>query len=597
MPMKKKILVVITFFTFCTCWAQSPLDERVDFQVTNSSVADALRQLSAATQIDIAFSDQFFAETAPLNLQFQQSPIREILLKILEGTTIDFKLIDAQLVLFRATRPPPAKRHTISGYIEDASTGEALIGATVYSQAHQKGTLSNEYGFFSLTLPAGETQLTYSYLGAQAKRQSLALQKNAHLRVALDRSILLSEVIVTPTDSAKLSLAMPIAAEHIRMEHLQVQPDVGGETDLIRSAQLMPGVQSGADGWGGLYVRGGNADQNLMLLDGVPVYNVSHLLGLFSIYNTDAIRSARLLKGHFPARFGNRISSVFDVRTREGNQKAWTGSAALGLISGTATIEGPIAKKKGAVLLSYRRTHSNFLLDAVNQKAFMNAEQGSTFYQFSDFNAKINYTFSPQDRVFLSFYQGNDDFGMETSEETDEGIEESETNLSWGNLITALRWNHLFSDQLFSNTTLTYSRYRYNNSSLDVSEAFEPEDPEEEDFFFYEFASDNQDWAIKTDFEYLPSPGHYIRFGAGYTRHEFNPGVTILDENSEVDVDSIALTEFENIFEAPIILADEWACLCGRRNSTFSPMGSQYRHAVISFFTGRKNLFCPGASF
>lgn len=563
--MKKIMLFLFWSLLMQTSWAQALLDTRIDFAVENLSIPEAISQLAEESDIPISFSNNFFTAQSPITLTLKRAKISAVLKQILAGTGIEYQLVNQQVLLRR--RAKVLKKYTISGYIQDAEDGEKLIAATIFSPHHQQGTISNEYGFFSLTLPAGPTALICSYLGSQEKKLDLDLTKNTPLQIELARSITLGEIVVKPImESGQQLFSTSPNANEVAIKQLRRIPDLGGEPDLLRATQLLPGVQSGADGLGGLNVRGGNADQNLMLLDGVPIYNASHLMGIFSIFNTSAIREAKLIKGNFPARYGGRLSSVLDVRSREGNDRKWSGELQSGLISAKATVEGPIAGKRGALLLTGRRTHSTFLLDEVTRDAFFPNYSGPLQYNFHDLNAKVNFSIGSNDRIYFGLYTGGDVF--RTTEEVDTLIADGselavyESSLAWGNLIGSFRWNHQFGSRLFANTTLTYSQYNYNNELL--TEFFEEDIDGElvgDVYEFYSNGADIQDLAAKVDFDFVASPRHYWRFGLGWTRHRLAPGVGFFEgmetEFSE-ELDDLTLDDLENFFEFDVTEAHEW---------------------------------------
>ncbi|MEO1259397.1 MAG: TonB-dependent receptor [Bacteroidota bacterium] len=527
--------------------------------------------MSQLSEVDIAFSPRFFDEDQKVSLDVKHKPLRYVLKKILFDSGVDFKEIDQQIVLFK--KPKKIQKYTLSGYIEDSSTGERLISATVYCPEQGLGTITNEYGFYSLTLPESIENVVVSYLGYQEQQQPVSLKGDRFVTFRLQPSLTLTEIIVTPDKSRNELLPSPANGSQLRPEEFQAAPDLGGESDIIRIAQLLPGVQTGADGFGGLHIRGGNADQNLVLLDGVPVYNPDHLLGIFSVFNTSAIKSAKLYRGSIPARFGGRASSVLDVRTKEGNNRNWSAGAALDLISGKAFVEGPFAKGKGSILLTGRATISDTLLIGMARRTFSGSDQQETSYDFFDFNAKVNYILSEKDRLYFSLYRGNDYFDGEFELEYQEAFgtdeidieEEYYVALEWGNIISSLRWNHVFSPKLFANTTLTYSRYQFSNNQLWTSSPADEEDEDiENEFFEYDRAFSNiNDFALRIDFSYAPNVDHYMRFGGGYTVHRIEPQSFQYDKESFgdfgdfVDIDSLGLNDFESTVEGDTIHAHE----------------------------------------
>ena len=538
--------------------SQSILSTRMEFGTESLTVSKALLALSQESGVPIAYSSRFFSNDQRVTIPRQEGTIRFFLEQLLAGTRISYKVRPKQIILFRQP-PPRPQTYTVSGYVEDAETGERIIGARIICPQHKAGTYSNPYGFYSLSLPQGQLNLQVSYLGKSLRMYYLGLTRDTTLHFSLTPDLTLEEVIVTPgtPDLASLS-ADPTAQYNLRHSQLNAAPTIGGQEDLMQLVRQLPSVQTGASGLGGMHVRGGDNSHNLMLLDGVPVYNPSHLLGIFSVYNSRAVRSAQLITGAFPARYGGRLASVLDVRTREGNMKTWSGEFGAGLLSAGGMLEGPIKKDKGAILVSGRSTLSDFLLAPSLRRAFVQAPEGNLSFGFFDLNAKANYTLSPKDRIYLSFHGSGDAFDQFGEENDDEGFEYGqESNLRWGNTIAALRWNHLFNNQLFSNLTLTYSRYQFANAELGY-EYLEEED-EYEDFFFYEYGSEIQDWAAKWDFHYLPSPRKQFHFGAELIQHRLQPEATYYDEDSEEfqEADSINLSTFTLLEETPYIYALE----------------------------------------
>ncbi len=535
--------------------AQSPLDTRLDFLVSEVNLSTALSQLSEASGVSISFSNRFFSSQKLVQFQFEQTPLKEILQKMLATTSVEYQLIGKQIILRKKISQ---RKYTLSGFIQSVQDGEKLIAATIFSPDHQAGTISNEYGFFSLTLPEGPTQLVCSYLGSEEKILDLNLDKSQQLKIELEQSITLAEVIVSPQEkNGPQIFSTSASASEVSINQLERVPDLGGEPDLLRIAQLLPGVQTGADGLGGLHIRGGNADQNTILLDGVTIYNPSHLLGVFSIFNTSVIRDAKLIKGNFPARYGGRLSSVFDVRTREGNEKKWVGALHSGLVSSKISLEGPILKKKGAILLTARHSHSNFLFDDITRAAFFPLADGFLNYSFHDFNLKTNYSFSSKDRIFLSLYKGGDTFQLQEGEEIEDfgfyAFSGTENRLTWGNLIGSFRWNHQFGDKLFANTTLTYNDYQYKNTYLDeMLEGYSFDELTSENYLYYDLNSAINDLAAQIDFNYIPTPQQYWRYGLGFTRHSLAPGSFYIEGQGEdvlPDADSIDIELLDAFYE------------------------------------------------
>ncbi|CAG0957264.1 Ferrienterobactin receptor [Flavobacteriales bacterium] len=420
---------------------------------------------------------------------------------------------------------------TISGYIEDEQTGEKLIGASIFELKSKKGTTSNTYGFYSITLPSDSLMLQFSYVGYTSIVQKIESGKNVKLNIRLKPSIELKEFEVTD-NAVKIEQNTQMSTIELQMDMVKSLPVLLGEKDILKTIQLLPGVQSGSEGSSGIYVRGGGPDQNLILLDGVPVYNASHLFGFFSIFNTDAINSVELIKGGFPSRYGGRLSSVIDIRMKEGNMKEIKGEGSVGLISSKFTLEGPIKKDKTSFIVSGRRTYIDLLAKPLINKYA--GDNGSGGYFFYDFNTKLNHKFSDKSRLYISNYLGDDKFYAKTKyEHSDNNVKyesKSSSDLKWGNIISALRWNYQFNDKLFSNTTLTYSRYRFNVGFSEETTRTE-NNTKTKDGFSYDYFSGIYDWGGKIDFYYIPHVDHYMRFGAGETYHTFTPGVNQIKMN------------------------------------------------------------------
>ncbi|MCF8358442.1 MAG: TonB-dependent receptor [Prolixibacteraceae bacterium] len=428
-----------------------------------------------------------------------------------------------------------SQKATFSGYVFDNATGERLINANIYNPETYKGTTTNTYGFFSLTLPKGTFKFTVSFVGYNSEDLIINLQQDTLLSIGLDLKGALDEITVYGEGADKVDNS-EMSVVSLPVKQIQKIPVILGEPDVLKVIQLLPGVQSGTEGTSGIYVRGGGPDQNLFMLDGVPIYNANHLFGFFSVFNPASIKTVKLYKGGFPARFGGRLSSVIDISMKEGNMKKISGEASIGLISSRISLEGPIVKDKTSFIVSGRRTYGDLLLQpflklATIQEQDMNLSAG---YYFYDLNAKINHIFSERSRLYLSGYFGKDMFYMNLkSHYNDDDVRYDEkmgANIGWGNGIGALRWNYLISSKLFSNLTLTYSNYNF-----DVSQDFTMENSGNDKIQsnMFEYLSGIEDMSAKIEFDYYPAPQHDIKFGANYTYHFFKPGVNHMESIDE----------------------------------------------------------------
>ncbi len=520
-----------------------------------------------------------------------------------------FRLCLCVLLFFLLTISLSAQKFTISGYIEDDTTGEKLIGANVFDSGSLKGTITNNYGFYSLTLPKGRISLVYSFVGYQPQYRSFFLQQDTAVNITLKPNIEIAEVKVYSDGPAQKVQSTQISMTRIPIRQIKKLPVLLGETDILKTIQLLPGVQSGTEGASNIYVRGGGPDQNLILLDGVPVYNVNHLFGFLSVFNADAIKNVELLKGGFPARYGGRLSSVIDIRMKEGNNKAFKGSGAIGLISSRLTLEGPLFSDKTSFLVSGRRTYFDILTRPII-KAFENGVDAGYF--FYDLNAKINHTFSDKSRLYLSAYSGKDQvydkFDGQWVEDDVKYTNQYHDYLGWGNLTSALRWNYMFNNKLFSNTTLTYSQYKFFVES-EFKEITETLYEENENISSFEYISGITDWSGKIDFDYRPAPDHYIKFGFHNTYHTFRPGVNVFqvsddsDELNRIDTSfgnaDIPANEFDVYMEDDYKITEKLKANLGLHYSGFS-VENRFYHSLQPRISARylfTELFSAKAAY
>lgn len=432
-----------------------------------------------------------------------------------------------------------AQKVTLSGTVKDGESGEALIGVNIFDKQNQKGAITNNFGFFSYSSFDSKLDLVFSYVGYEPLQLSLDLRRDTLLTVELTPSGLLKEVVVEGERADPIQESTQMGVINVPLRELKNLPALMGEVDIFKVIQLLPGVQSGSEGASGLYVRGGSPDQNLILLDGVPVYNASHLFGFFSVFNDGAINNVELIKGGFPARYGGRLSSVIDISMKEGNMKEFKGEGSLGLIASKITLEGPIQKDKTSFLFSGRRTY----IDLIARPLIKNATDGEEVvgYYFYDLNAKLNHIIDSKNRLYLSYYGGNDTgySNYSSTYEYQEGISESEekAGLGWGNRIAALRWNHVFNERLFANFTGTFTRYHF-DLFTEYQDVLTPSqgDPPIREFYEANYVSQIQDFALKADFEFIPNPEHYLRWGGMWIHHRFTPGVFVSKENDSPEI-------------------------------------------------------------
>ena len=512
----------LVLFSFLLCTAhislqgQEVLQQKVSLGFETSTLKEVLDDITRQTGMRFAFNKQDIDLNQVASLRAAgQVTVEDALMELLSSSGVEFAVTGRHISLFRRKMPS----YTISGYIRDEASGEALIGANVYDEQKLAGTSTNEYGFFSLSLPKGRRLIRTSFVGFEERTDTVILQENLYLDWELSAGNTLSEIVVTG-ESANTGEEGPersfSPATKINPGNAGAFSSILGEQDVLKVVQLRPGVLFGSEGSSGFHVRGGSADQNLILLDGVPLYNVTHLFGLVSIFNAKAINSTTFYQSGFPARFSGRLSSVLDVRMKDGNNQELHGGIKLGIISGTAYLEGPIKKGKSSFLLSGRRTW----LDLIAASAQIGNKEVKTNYNFYDLNAKASFQISDRDRLLFSFYGGNDRFFDRRTpsaglfDDVSQGFN-SDNRLKWGNKAIALRWNRVLSPKVFSNTTLFFGNFNYR------AEEYLAQDVTVTDI---EAATKIRDYGLKLDLDWQPNYLHRLRFGSSYTLHDFTPG-------------------------------------------------------------------------
>ncbi|PIF06627.1 MAG: hypothetical protein CSA36_00555 [Draconibacterium sp.] len=422
------------------------------------------------------------------------------------------------LVVFSVSLSAQSK-YTISGYITEKNSGERLIGATIYNTTAKQSTVSNNYGFFSLLTNGGKCTIECHFMGYQKFKITLVLKSDTFLNIRLKKGLDIEEVKVTgyklQRNNPELSL---LSQPRIDIQMVESTPAILGENDALKTIQFLPGIKQGAENTAGFNVRGGSTDQNLILLDGVPLYNVNHLMGFFSIFNTDAIKNITLIKGGTPARYGGKLSSVLDITMKEGNLNEGQGTFSISPVSGRLTYEAPIKKDTGAFIVSLRRSFFDLPMMAFEK---ITGEKGLYGYYFYDINAKANWIFNTRNRLYFSIYTGKDNLFSNTRTEKNSN---SRYRYRWGNVTSVLRWNKLFSPKLFSNFSVYYSHFWHNE--LGIAK-------EGNRKTLFKTSSILQDISLKSDFDYFVSPVYSIRFGAKVSQFFFNPNIIQLKTNAD----------------------------------------------------------------
>lgn len=395
------------------------------------------------------------------------------------------------------------EKFTLSGYVRDSLSGETLIGATVSVNGNGKNIASNQFGFYSITLPRGTYMVVATFAGYEMQPLTISLDRNIEQNFYLSVKPVLQEVIVSARRHDGNVTTAQMGKIDLSINQVKSVPVLLGETDLLKTLQLLPGVRNAGEGNTGMYVRGGGPDQNLILLDDAIVYNTGHLFGFFSVFNSDAIKNISLVKGGMQAQYGGRLSSVLDVAMKEGNLNKFEVEGGIGAIASRLSVQGPLKKNKSSFIVSGRRTYVDLLV-----KPFVSEKSdfyGSGYY-FYDLNAKVNYIFSEKDRLYLSGYFGRDVFTYRNARRA------FRADIPWGNTTATLRWNHVFNRKLFANTTVVYNDYAFSFGAA-------------QNDFNIKLSSGIHDWSAKTDFDLFASPQHKLRFGAALTHHTFTPNI------------------------------------------------------------------------
>jgi len=418
----------------------------ISVSLTDVPLPDALSVVEKKGSFYFNFNQNIIPPDWKISAHFDNTAAVVVLKKILDGTDIDFVVTHGGQIVLIKSKTVYTEKYTLSGFVTDEETGEVLIGTNIYNKKLKAAGTSNKYGFYSITLPKKFYEINFGYVGYESKKIDVNLTKNQKVNIELKPSAMFSDTItVNARLEHDLIKSTEMGTEFLDPKEFQTIPVFLGEQDVLKTIQMLPGISQTKDGDSGFFVRGGNSDQNLVLLDEAPIYNAFHIMGFFSVFNSDAINSVKLIKGPAPPKYGGRLSSVLDIHMREGNSKKFTGNGGLGLIFSRLTLEGPLFNNNSSFIISGRRTYA----DLFNFLSSNKDVQKSRLY-FYDFNLKANYRISPHDRIFLSGYFGRDVFNFK-----------KEIFTHGGNRTATFRWNHLFSDKLFFNSSVGFSNLKY----------------------------------------------------------------------------------------------------------------------------------------
>lgn len=541
-----KYILVLALFIFQRVYAQEP---EINIKFSNTPIQEVLRVLEEQSSFTFSFESSLLNSFPPITLNLLHSTLEIALEQIFRKSNIEYKIKSSHIILKKRRKPV-----IISGTVIDAKSKEPLMNATIYDWDQQIGTVTNAHGIYSLSLPDSKLNLTISYVGYKPWQYKLVQNSDTTISVALEPMLNLDEVIVRRPSLSQWIKNIQPGQISFPIKTVNKLPGLFSESDLLKTIQLMPGVKTGTEGMAGLFVRGGNVDENLYLMDGIPIYNPSHLLGFFSTFNSDAVKNVEFYKSSFPARFGGRLSSIVDVRLKDGDMENYHGNISIGLIASKFNLEGPLSRNKTAFNLSARRTYADLIASPLIRKLSkiedkFTSERLKAGYYFADINAKITHKFSVRSRLSLNLYWGNDklrykyksrNYNYHYTENIEPNYdfwtkEQQKARWNWGNLITSLEWNYNINNRLNNNTTVAYNRYM---SLIRLRFFYEEKKDTDHSYSLNKLAFDSgiRDWIVKNDFIFTANPWNKIRFGVNYTFHTFIPETSRKTIRSQEDI-------------------------------------------------------------
>ena len=507
------------------------MGDKISINQNDITLPELLDLIDSKSEFDISYGEYVISLSEKNDFEYELETVPNILDDISTKFSVSYKISGLDITVLKRKQTYQKKNITISGYIKEKGSEELMIGANVFIKGSKYGTVTNSYGFYSLTIPTQEATLSVSYIGFDNFNLNKEFTNDLELNIELNQNNMLDNIDLTYSEDNITSSKISRNVISIQPKEVEKIPALLGEKDLFKVLQYMPGVRSGSEATAGLYVRGGGPDQNLIILDDAQVYNAMHLFGFFSVFNGNAIKNVEMYKGGFPARFGGRLSSVIDISMKDGNKNEFGGQGSIGLLSSNLMIEGPIKKGKSSFIVSGRRTYADVIV------APFNKGPGSTGYYFYDFSTKLNYEFSNKNKIYLSIYFGRDKLRMEEGSEI--------FKMYWQNATATLRWNHLYNSKLFSNTSLIFSNY---DLIMEEERTFNG------DVMFSNFNSGIRDLGLKTDFYWVPNSDHSVRFGFNIINHLFSPRVYHIEDPYQ---DNFVQEEYINTVESAFYIEDD----------------------------------------
>lgn len=526
-----KGVAIVLFFLFisASCVSQTRPDEvLIDYTCYHKPLIQVLKEISRISGANLVYSESRIPGNKAITVKAKNEKLGDVLKVILDDVGYSYQLVGNQLVLARETSKNLSGDARIFGYIRDKKSGELLIGANVFLHDKSKGTITNESGFYSLPLPKENQRLHFSYLGYKTAIVDILPLRDSAFNISLEPDCLLNEIVILD-DMLEEEHEETADVQNLHIDKIMASNHLAGEPDVMRYIASQPGVTTAADGIGGLNIRGGSADQNLVMLDGVPVYNTTHAMGIFSIFNSAAIKSASVYKGGIPARYAGRLSSVIDLHTRDGNINKWHGDATLSTVAVKVSAEGPLIKDRASFIMSYRRTFMDVWIKEYTK--YQNKEKkqdGSSNYFFNDINAKLNIDLSKSSRLMLQMLHSNDLFEKNTAALPGEIREEADRDLRWGNKLYSARLNNQLSKSAFARTTAYMTQYDFSSYTNNLFEIAGPTSVIAFDASL--FRSSVRELGVRQDFDLMLSAVHTLRLGGLYQKRQFDPGVITVNE-------------------------------------------------------------------
>ncbi len=529
--------------------AQQTPDVNISFAAT--SLDTALHLLGEKTGWQFSFEQSRIRKVQVPARVFNRVPAEEVLKALLSGTPFTYQRNGARVLII-----PRTVSKTISGFVTDAASGERLPGVVLAVPALQYGTVTNSFGYYSMSLPVDSVNLQLYFLGYSRLDTNVALLPDTRMHFALRVNSQQLREVTVKAQPESFSKSSQMSRITIPVTMVASTPRIMGEKDLFKTLQLLPGVKQGTEGTSALLVRGGTPDQNLILLDGAPLYNPMHLLGVFSTFNTAALKDVTLYKGAFPARYGGRLSSVIDITTKDGHMQQTHGEGSIGLLASSLSVEGPIKKDTTSFIISARRSYPDLFVTP-----FAKSEYGLQKFQlnFYDINAKLHHRISEKDQLYFSLYTGRDYMRVRMTNVKDENSPDeyslTDAKVSWGNHTATLRWSHVYSGKLFSNAMLLGSRYR-----MRIANEMEDTYGGKSLVGKVQLNSGIEDYGGKIDFDYRPQPAHTVRFGVSAMYRVFTPGAISerQQESGTVTLDTISANQRINGAETDLYMEDDW---------------------------------------